>query len=564
MTKMKINSKLKMFFCSFLFGLNIIGYGQHLDEELKLKLSEMERKKIAKSDDEYQSGRKAEDAANNFLINDSAKSAYEKAENKKKFTSKRLNASVYYGKANNIKIEVYHSAIKHFWKNFKGDKLKLFFTNSVENMANDSLAKATDLRFNANKSQNLPDKLDLTIQAENIEHRFIGVLGKVLYSYLSYPEQFDSKWLLSFNSDLPEEVSHVISDTTKINKIDSTNQKYTVQPDNLKSKNDTLQNSKVYAEKVNKFQSNDSSLYGKMSVGEDQIDTFNNFLKKQYPAKYKDYVINFQELDYSDINSLRDAWYKYLYGSPVNDSLNVATVQKKQQEPYIAAQNNPVNTTKTTTKTNGNNIAKHNKTVIAREKLAKTMVAENNLPDTSSGFVFKVQIAACRVQLDEKTLKGIYAGSEKITELYEDKWYKYVISQSPAYGMARKIRDNLKIPGAFVIAYLNGTRIKITPAIAFKHKKINKTPSASAHQGTFRLQLAASRIRMNEKFLKNIYNGNIAIDTIFEDNWFKYSIICGNNYSDALKLMRQLTIPGAFIVEYENNRKVKIEENVNY
>ncbi len=187
-------------------------------------------------------------------------------------------------------------------------------------------------------------------------------------------------------------------------------------------------------EKSHQFQSNDSSLYGKIGIGEDQIDVFNKFLKKQYPAKYKNYLIDFKELDYNDVNSLRDAWYKYLYGYILEDSSKIVNTTNKSNQPGDS-----------------------------NEKLKLTVK-----PDTGK-FIFKVQIAACRIHLDENTLRAIYNGPERIIELYEENWYKYAISKSPTYLMARKIRDNIKVEGAFVIAYLNGTRIKITPAIAYKH-----------------------------------------------------------------------------------------------
>ena len=86
---MKINSRLKLLYCIFLFGFHNAGYGQHLDEELKLKLSEMERKRIEKSDEQYSLGVKTEGDANNLLINESSKNNNDKLSVKKKYTSKQ-------------------------------------------------------------------------------------------------------------------------------------------------------------------------------------------------------------------------------------------------------------------------------------------------------------------------------------------------------------------------------------------------------------------------------------------------------------------------------------------
>jgi len=478
MTIMKINSKLKLLFFSFLFGFHLIGYGQHLDEELKLKLSAMERKRLEKSDEQYRLAIKNEEVANNILKIKSTSTNIDKLSLRKKYNSKRLNAATYYFIANSTKIDVYHTAIKNFQKNFKGDKSPLNFIHSIENMANDSLAKASDFRYNANKSENLFDKLDLILQAELMETRFIPVLGKVLFSYISYPIQYDNKWLISYNSDLPGEITHIITDTTKVkNPVKKDTLKHSnIQDSTIKRNVDTIKNETIKNETIenksniqfNQFESNDSSLYGKIAVGENQIDSFNNFLKKQYPSNYKNYIINFQELNYSDVNSLREAWYKYMYGYSMEDSNKIVNQKNKSTQMIDSAEKSKLAVNSSLVDTSGIKVNKGHKNKKFNKQHFNDSIKINNTD--SAEFIFKVQIAACRVHMDENTLKGIYNGSEKIIELYEDNWYKYVISQSTTYSAARKIRDKIKVQGAFVIAYLNGTRIKITPAIVISKR----------------------------------------------------------------------------------------------
>lgn len=575
MTKMKINSKFKLLSFFFILGFHFIVHAQHLEEGLKMKLTEMERKRIEKSNDEYNLALKTEDDAKKILNNKTSLNN-DKSSIQKKYTAKRLNASSYYSIANNLKIEICHNAIKDFWKNFKGNKTALTYIHSIENMANDSLTKATDFRFNSKKAENLFQKLEYLEHAELLEHRFIPVLEKVLYSYLSYPIQYDNQWLTSFNSDLPGEISKIKIDTTKIQKssnINIANKDTTKQiiseikekPTNI----NTAKKPEVAKVGKTKLQPNDSSLYGKMAVGEDQIDDFNKFIKKQYPNNYKDYVINFQEIDYSDVNSLLEAWYKYLYGTPSKDSINIeenlkpfAGIHDTTSQVRLISKLNTTDTLAFLTK-NGKKYP-----TVKNKKITKQLHVNNQLPDSinsivsdSLGFVFKIQIAACRVQLDAKTLKGIYNGSEKINEVYEDNWYKYLIYKYSSYRLARKIKDQIKVPGAFIIAYLNGIRIKITPAIAYKQKNfINNLNYSKNKNLIFRIQIAASKIVISEKYLKNIYNGPMQVDKINEDGWYKYSINCGNDYVNALKIIKNISIPGAFISIYENNKKIKFDE----
>jgi len=117
----------------------------------------------------------------------------------------------------------------------------------------------------------------------------------------------------------------------------------------------------------------------------------------------------------------------------------------------------------------------------------------------------------------------------------------------------------LKIPGAFVIAYLNDKRIKITPAIAFK--KGNGSIGADDFDPdmiSFRVQIAASKGSISENYLKNIYSGKVAIDIINEDGWHKYSLLAGKTFQEALDLMKQIAVPGAFIVAYHKNIKIDL------
>jgi len=178
-------------------------------------------------------------------------------------------------------------------------------------------------------------------------------------------------------------------------------------------------------------------------------------------------------------------------------------------------------------------------------------------------FTYKVQIAACRVSLDEQTLQDIYSGTEKITESFEGNWYKYTISESSTFREARKVRDNLQIPGAFVIAYLRGKRINATPA----NKQISGahvTPDMNPDLILFRVQIAASRRPLSGEFLKYIYNSGLPMDTIIEDGWHKYSINVGKNYKEARNVARRSAVPGAFVVAYYETTKLDLHEAIKF
>jgi hypothetical protein len=399
-----------------------------------------------------------------------------------------------------------------------------------------------------------------------------------------------------------------------------TETKVTTKPVESKPKTETKEPVKVPVESKSKVvkgeddvAGGDSSLYGIMHVNEDQVDQFNDFLTKTYPSSFENYIIHFEKLDYSDINSLRNAWYKYLFGRVPGDTTQLlANAEEANIDSSKISKESNANNSKQNQKnlsSNQKKQAKENKRQLAEkiEKENKQAVEKNgkeNKKQTagtiekeitsgqkdlniskegtvrSSGlnisrysgkskesskglFTYKVQIAACRVSLDEQTLLDIYSGAEKITESFEDNWYKYTISESSTFRSARKVRDQLQIPGAFVIAYLHGKRINATPA----NKQMSGahiTPDMNPDLILFRVQIAASRRPLSGEFLKYIYNSGLPIDSIIEDGWHKYSLNVGGNYKKARILARQSAVPGAFVIAYYETIKLDLYEAIKY
>jgi len=176
---------------------------------------------------------------------------------------------------------------------------------------------------------------------------------------------------------------------------------------------------------------NDSSLYARVKVKEGDIETFNTFLKKQYPSKYESYIANPQLLSYSVIETVKRSWNQYLNGI-----------------------NNPILSNKNQISEN-----KTNSEVIATHESHR-----NDIDNTSKEFVYYIQIAACRKKVSTYELKKYFHINDSISTFYDDNWYKYAIGRFHSYKDAIAFKNNINIQGAFVIAYLNGNIIKITPS----------------------------------------------------------------------------------------------------
>ncbi len=631
-------------------------FAQPLTEELNSKLQASDQKKLKKVLELYSKSIATEAEAKQILSSD------KNSQNEKttKMVHKKLTESAeYYRDANALRYEIYTDNIKQFWKHYKGEKQKLDFAKTLENSAQDLFKKAKEFRFSADKTHKFEEQATLIEQSKNLEKKSLEMLQKVLYAYLTWPIEYDNEWLTSTELNLPKprrtEVRKELSvkaekkDTTKTPipkpKTESketvkiapskTEKKDTTKIITIKPKTEpkevakTAEKTKPEAKETTKVPSiakgdedvsgNDSSLYTLIQVNEDQVDVFNDFIKKTYPANFEDYIINFDKINYSDVNAIRDAWYKYLFGRVPGDSTKLtvneettgvgiivdtvkaskeliadnriakekrqaAEDKEKQKAENKAKQKG---TQKAGTTTPDDVTSDKNQEIKNKENQGKARKGEQIVDGTaavssptavsnqkiirfkdvkklSKGlFTYRVQIAACRLALDEQTLHDIYNGSENITELFEDNWFKYTIGEYTRFYPARKLRDQIRIPGAFVIAYLHSKRIKATPA----NKRMQGAQVASNMNPdsiSFRVQIAASRKPLSMMFLIYISDSNIPIDVIKEEGWYKYSLLVGKNYRKAKNLMKRTGIPGAFVVAYYEKTKLDLQDAIKY
>jgi hypothetical protein len=591
-------------------------YNQQLSDEVSSKLSESDQKKISKADNltikgDLQLSKASYPGDKQFL------DMLSLGETKvlKKYAGERYVASDYYKDANSLKFLIFEGNCNEFWKKYTGEKKPLEIVKQAQLKAIKLFNDAQETRKVSSKKNKTAEKFSLLFEAETKEKEALTSLLKVLFVYLNYPVNYDQTWFVQsdtikksnnepVNTNKKQTNSEVLVTTAKpitfdvpvINPtlesqikpdtsiVPATSakpitseapvidliKKSQVQPDTSINLNKTpTQFKKITAkEKETNNIPGDSSLYMIANVNEDQIDQFNNFLQKKYPSNYENYIIDFQKIDYSNLQSLKDAWYQYRFGTISPDSLaliaettshNDSTTKDTTKQ--VIAQNikKPDSGTQTIAKKNSKTKNQKEKNqVIAELKETKTPATEISSEPVAIGFLFKVQIAACRAPINQNILKNIYQGSEKIIETNEDNWYKYTIGEFNTYRQARQLREATNVPGVFVVAYLNGKRIKITPAIVSKKHQDENIDGIQPDKIEFRVQLVVSKNSLDASVLKNIYNGPIAIDTIEEDGWLKYSLLAGNKLSDALELLKSINVPGAFVVSYYNRQKLNL------
>ena len=161
--------------------------------------------------------------------------------------------------------------------------------------------------------------------------------------------------------------------------------------------------------------------------------------------------------------------------------------------------------------------------------------------------------------MDQKTLKNIYGGNEKITEVLEDGWYKYSVGEFDTYKKAKRYKESTKIQGAFVVSYLNGKRLAITPAMVRNNQGSTESTEFKEDKDVeFRLQIGASKVKLSDKYLVNMYNGDRKIELLEEEGWYKYSVKAGKTYSEAKEFQKLAGIPGAFVVAYKGKQRLEL------
>jgi hypothetical protein len=149
-----------------------------------------------------------------------------------------------------------------------------------------------------------------------------------------------------------------------------------------------------------------------------------------------------------------DGWFKYSIGSFA--SYKEAREYKKQvlvEGSFIVAFQNGA------------------KVGVGLQRSVKQEISSINSDKTLVSF--SVQIAACRMPLSDEFLHRIFKGSQKIDMIQENGWYKYSINAGKTYSEASETKRNCRVVNAFIVAYSNGQRLKISNALEIVHE-LNK------------------------------------------------------------------------------------------
>ena len=177
-----------------------------------------------------------------------------------------------------------------------------------------------------------------------------------------------------------------------------------------------------------------------------------------------------------------------------------------------------------------------------------------------SDYEFRVQIAASRSALSLTQIKAIYKGRLGVDEVKEGNYYKYQIRGYKLLSDAQFACSRTGVDNAYIEAYRSSERVSLEKAVnelkglESRVKKIGKGKAVNRIE--FVVQVAASRTKLSEYKINDIYSGHWPITVKFEDGWYKYQINAGSQLQNAMNILDNCGVERAFLVSYKNGQKL--------
>ena len=204
----------------------------------------------------------------------------------------------------------------------------------------------------------------------------------------------------------------------------------------------------------------------------------------------------------------------------------------------------------------------------------------DNKTEKLQNIQFKIQIRAEKMnRIPLQRLANKYHIREQITEDHYDEWYRYSVGSFSTYDEAKEYRDKVRkeynIRDAFIVAYLNGSRLEslselkqIAPGIIPEEEQIqpdrHEIPPDFNTGRTYRVQIyAVKNDRVDIQALKKEYNIDEDINEERSYQWSRYTVGNFKTFAEANRLRKKMAskgIKGAFVVTYENGKRVIIDE----
>ena len=191
---------------------------------------------------------------------------------------------------------------------------------------------------------------------------------------------------------------------------------------------------------------------------EAKLNKFKNISKEELKINSYDEMKNdLFEIHYLQVNGIRSqisTMQKFMNKNMVvQNTEDELALEKSEKNTTIASNNDDLN----------DNIRDENV-----NKVNNKIYTQNDRDaNINRGLVFKVQIAASKVDLSDWFIKAKAPDAKNIEVLYLGDWNKYMVGEFDSYQEASKHRDLLRetAPDSFIVVFKSGTQIPVTDAM---------------------------------------------------------------------------------------------------
>jgi hypothetical protein len=118
--------------------------------------------------------------------------------------------------------------------------------------------------------------------------------------------------------------------------------------------------------------------------------------------------------------------------------------------------------------------------------------------------------------------------------------------------------DNDVTPEQLAV-FFNNPSVKLPPEDAFIKKPVD-VAIPPEEKIVFRVQIAAHTVPLQLDYIRTFYTGADTIKQVLEGKWYKYQIGNFDNFESADSMQKACRVPRAFIVPYQNEKKLSIKE----
>jgi hypothetical protein len=108
--------------------------------------------------------------------------------------------------------------------------------------------------------------------------------------------------------------------------------------------------------------------------------------------------------------------------------------------------------------------------------------------------------------------------------------------------------------------FFNNPVINLPPEEVFKRVPKEEKKALEGGVIEFRVQIAAHTIQLDDSYIRTFYTGTDTVKEVSEGAWFKYQIGSFETFQEANRLRIECRVPRAFVVAYQDNKKLTIKE----